>query len=246
MIYVIQAGLVGPFKIGYAREPQKRLGQLQTGNSEQLKLIKVVRGDRSLEKKIHRDLVAFRKQGEWFALTEDVISYISRLGVVDYELEDGTARAVLWREEVDGATEPCPFCNLRHFHGFNDGVRFPHCTAPKPFVVARDGTKLQHSEGYLVRTRTAITSSNHKLIPQQESVARFLTECCVVQQRDEYFERSMRVDNSDLYLAYATFCKATRRPCVSHRLLSRYLKKIGLRQLNSGGRYWEGIRIRTP
>ncbi len=247
MIYAIQAGSGGPLKIGYATDPYKRLRQLQTGSSEKLHLIKVVYGNREFEKKIHLELSAFRIHGEWFGVSDDVLAYLDRLRIVEYEINDGNAYLVLWREDAESLTEPCPFCGIKHFHGVQEGYRKAHCSTNNATTVAKDGTKLYQEHGYIVRTRSKM---NAKLVldsnGEQDSVAQFLEECCrfVKGWNDEdQLERELRIRNGDLYRAYTNFCKSKRTYPESHRRLSQRLKKRGLRQINSGGRYWEGIQL---
>ena len=58
MVYVVQAGKEGPVKIGWTKGPvEKRLGMLQVGCPDLLNLLYVfVKGDRNLEKFLHRRL----------------------------------------------------------------------------------------------------------------------------------------------------------------------------------------------
>jgi hypothetical protein len=65
-VYVIEARKGGPIKIGWARDPEKRLRQLQTAHAEQLTLLAVIPGTRCLEQEIHRKLIFARRGGEWF------------------------------------------------------------------------------------------------------------------------------------------------------------------------------------
>jgi len=67
-VYFIQEGFHGPVKIGKAIRPLKRLGDLQTGNPEELHLRHVVPGDRALEKQLHHPFREARIRGEWFGL----------------------------------------------------------------------------------------------------------------------------------------------------------------------------------
>jgi len=78
MIYLIQRDGTHEFKLGYSKHPEKRLRELQTGNSGKLLLIKVWDGDRALEKKIHDKLRVSIKdkqdkigRGEWFWIDDD-------------------------------------------------------------------------------------------------------------------------------------------------------------------------------
>lgn len=60
------------FKLGYTKNVQNRLRQLQTGNEKTLvvhRQLKVING-RKAEKYLHEIFAAKRKRGEWFILDE--------------------------------------------------------------------------------------------------------------------------------------------------------------------------------
>lgn len=68
-VYVISDGEF--VKIGYSKNPKKRLKAVQSGNPRQLKLAakKEVQGRRrakALEKSLHKQYGCHRKAGEWF------------------------------------------------------------------------------------------------------------------------------------------------------------------------------------
>jgi hypothetical protein len=68
-IYIITNG--EDYKVGFSKNPNKRLKQLQTGNSKKLKLINVYqvpdRLVRIIEKEAHREIrIRYEKRGEWF------------------------------------------------------------------------------------------------------------------------------------------------------------------------------------
>lgn len=73
-IYVIAASSEGPVKIGFSKEPEKRLRQLQTGHSEPLHLFykeEVNDAARLMEKAVHDTIGYKRARGEWFNVTAD-------------------------------------------------------------------------------------------------------------------------------------------------------------------------------
>ncbi len=55
------------FKIGRAKDPEKRLKQLQTGSPVKLKIVHVFKGLGNKEKMLHEELRRWRLEGEWFA-----------------------------------------------------------------------------------------------------------------------------------------------------------------------------------
>lgn len=65
-VYVIQGEIATPIKVGTAKDPRKRLKELQTGNPQRLNLLYVVPGNRQLENSFHQRLKAARVTGEWF------------------------------------------------------------------------------------------------------------------------------------------------------------------------------------
>lgn len=67
MIYFIKSKRF--VKIGYtAKEPEKRLAQLQTGNPETLKLLGTIEGTPEVEKALHNYFNRFHFRGEWFCI----------------------------------------------------------------------------------------------------------------------------------------------------------------------------------
>ena len=56
------------YKIGISKHPAKRLLQLQTGNSSQLKLIDTYQSEyvHQIEKTLHRRYEHLHTEGEWF------------------------------------------------------------------------------------------------------------------------------------------------------------------------------------
>lgn len=65
-------------KIGWAKNPAKRLGDLQCGSPVLLELLLSVESDnaQSLEAKMHIALAPFRVHGEWFDLGSDPLEVI--------------------------------------------------------------------------------------------------------------------------------------------------------------------------
>jgi predicted GIY-YIG superfamily endonuclease len=75
-VYVIQAGDDGPCKIGVSANPERRLAQLQTGNSARLVLVALYLCQtwliaKTLEASVHVALAPFRLMGEWFRVTPE-------------------------------------------------------------------------------------------------------------------------------------------------------------------------------
>jgi hypothetical protein len=68
-VYLIKSD-EGAYKIGYSKNPKKRLNQLQTGNSNKLMLVETYESPNSfkIEKTLHRKFGFCKTNGEWFDL----------------------------------------------------------------------------------------------------------------------------------------------------------------------------------
>lgn len=74
-VYFAQAGEAGPVKIGYARDPLKRVALLQTASAEPMQLIRVIAGRRADEAAAHLRFAAQHIRGEWFAFVPEMLTY---------------------------------------------------------------------------------------------------------------------------------------------------------------------------
>lgn len=71
MIYFIQSGEGGPIKVGYVEGLTRsaiefRVGLLQVGNPEPLKVLATMAGGRAEERELHKRFRAGHIRGEWF------------------------------------------------------------------------------------------------------------------------------------------------------------------------------------
>ncbi len=79
MIYFILNPKLNVVKIGYTeKDVLTRLAQLKTGNSEPLVVVTTIEGDINVEKSLHAKFAKYRKQGEWFNLSEEIIKFINK------------------------------------------------------------------------------------------------------------------------------------------------------------------------
>jgi hypothetical protein len=83
-IYFIQVGDDGPIKIGYSGNPYRRLGQLQTGHPELLRILLMFPGEKEDELWLHQILKNFRIGGEWFVNHAALQELIAKLNAVFY------------------------------------------------------------------------------------------------------------------------------------------------------------------
>jgi len=69
-VYLIR-GNDGRYKIGIAKDPKKRIKQLQTGNSDPLELIDTYQSENAstIETALHNRFSYVRNVGEWFDLS---------------------------------------------------------------------------------------------------------------------------------------------------------------------------------
>ena len=73
-VYFIRAGRDGLVKIGWARNPRRRLETLQAGNHVRLELIREVAGDRPTEAWLHRHFSGQLVDREWFTFTPSMLT----------------------------------------------------------------------------------------------------------------------------------------------------------------------------
>lgn len=79
-VYLIQSQEDGYYKIGVSKHPQKRIKQLNTGNSSELKLIESYESDfaHQIERALQRRFSYMKKEGEWFELSiKEEVNFIS-------------------------------------------------------------------------------------------------------------------------------------------------------------------------
>lgn len=70
-IYLIQSLENSYYKIGVSKHPNKRIKELQTGNSSGLKLVETYQSEfaHKIEKSLQNRYAHLKKEGEWFDLT---------------------------------------------------------------------------------------------------------------------------------------------------------------------------------
>lgn len=73
-------------KIGYSKNINKRICQLQVSSPVKLELLHLIDGDVSLEKELHLLFKDFRTNGEWFYYSDEILNYFK------------DKKCLLWRE----------------------------------------------------------------------------------------------------------------------------------------------------
>jgi hypothetical protein len=86
-VYFIQGQETGAIKIGFTKQDvDSRLAQLQIASPERLRVIYFLDGNFSLENFIHKKFSEFRKHGEWFFPSDEIMRFI-------YDLSEGNIDA---------------------------------------------------------------------------------------------------------------------------------------------------------
>lgn len=80
-VYFIQAIAGGPIKIGYARDVEKRLRDLQCGSPFVLRVICTEEGGQKYEAQLHRRFAKWRLHGEWFRLEGELKDHLAAMRV---------------------------------------------------------------------------------------------------------------------------------------------------------------------
>ncbi|MFG0217269.1 GIY-YIG nuclease family protein [Brevibacillus porteri] len=89
-VYFIQEQNNGPIKIGIADNVNKRLKELQTGNSDELSILHWTTGGRALESFLHEKFSEIKKLGEWFWPDKELVHLIE-----EFKFEDDRFGRVL-------------------------------------------------------------------------------------------------------------------------------------------------------
>jgi hypothetical protein len=63
-------------KIGFSVYPDKRIGNIQTANSEPLEVLGYYRGEQEEEKRLHVQFAHLKIKGEWFRATPELMSLV--------------------------------------------------------------------------------------------------------------------------------------------------------------------------
>lgn len=88
-VYLIQSLENSYYKIGTSKHPKKRLKELQTGNSSELKLVEIYPSEFAnlIEKTLQRRYLHLRKEGEWFDMSiSNEVSFIQECQKIEETL----------------------------------------------------------------------------------------------------------------------------------------------------------------
>jgi hypothetical protein len=115
LVYVMQRGSDGPYKIGRAKGAKRvrdRLSTLQTGSAERITLRRVFQGDAALEAALHKKFARARLEGEWFRPARGL-----RLLVETYGLTHLPAVSDATRNATSIPTASASACVISHTEG---------------------------------------------------------------------------------------------------------------------------------
>lgn len=85
-IYLIKSLNEGVYKIGVSKDPNKRISQLQTGNSSPLEIMVLYESNNAykIEKALHRRFYHLNEKGEWFNLSQnEAHSFLDLCTIID-------------------------------------------------------------------------------------------------------------------------------------------------------------------
>jgi hypothetical protein len=80
-IYIAKTETGTAAKIGFTKQPAKRIRELQTGQAEALLIVRLLEGGRADELTIHRRFAELRLTGEWFRFSEEMLT--ANFGLAD-------------------------------------------------------------------------------------------------------------------------------------------------------------------
>lgn len=135
-VYLIGEGEDGPVKIGFAKDPIKRLRAMQTGNSQRLRIEHMIVGDKQIEKLLHETweplaIISLRNVSrpdsppgtEWFfpEIREELFPIIESVAEVQIDMlkqgysisPEGTESLLRGAHKQFGREKPSPIEGVR-------------------------------------------------------------------------------------------------------------------------------------
>ena len=79
-VYLIQSLENSHYKIGISKNPQRRIKELQTGNSSELRLVETYQSEyaEKIERTLQRRYSHIHKEGEWFDMSiSNEVSFVA-------------------------------------------------------------------------------------------------------------------------------------------------------------------------
>ncbi len=133
-VYFIGPIIGGPVKIGFSRNPGRRMLRLSEGAPFPLQLLCAAPGTIYDEKRVHAEFAASRAHGEWFHRTPELIDLISCVKLTgalpSHILSRPIPRRLLTRTGVKRTPEQCARIGA--------GVRRHHAWISESIRIARE------------------------------------------------------------------------------------------------------------
>jgi hypothetical protein len=109
-VYFIQGDPETPIKVGFTNRVGKRLGELQTGSYQRLRVLAVLPAPRSVETAYHRLLQSERGIGEWFSgpLTDQLMFRVLEIADRMVASYDGSGQTPDIYDFDDSIERPSP------------------------------------------------------------------------------------------------------------------------------------------
>ena len=77
VVYFIQSVKgKGYIKIGFSNNPKRRLREIQRYSPIELRIIAMIKGGREKEAELHRRFSKYRRYGEWFEPSQEILQFI--------------------------------------------------------------------------------------------------------------------------------------------------------------------------
>jgi len=77
LVYFLAGGEF--IKIGYSKDPTRRVGELSNSSPVELELLATIPGGHNKERALHERFDKHRRHGEWFARDQEILSYIREI-----------------------------------------------------------------------------------------------------------------------------------------------------------------------
>lgn len=119
-VYIARVANSRFVKIGYAKDVERRMRELQTAHAQPIKAIVIFPGDKATEGILHHRFRDQRAKGEWFRLCDELRIFIRRMGGPVLALDE-------WKREVSDDEVRAVLAGQTAAKGH---AVFTHCVGP--------------------------------------------------------------------------------------------------------------------
>lgn len=106
MIYFIQAHDGGPIKIGWAKNIDKRIAEIQRMSPSQLRVLNTFDSSEEDERILHKYFKRIRLYGEWFEPTDELLAFVQNPHKVELPPKP---KPEFVKQVLDGELESVPY-----------------------------------------------------------------------------------------------------------------------------------------